>query len=51
MVPVPSKQWLLHRLRLRDVHDRIRPPRRAAHVPPPLSLPEGLDAPADFMCA
>ena len=47
---VPSNRWLLQRLHLRDVRDRVRSP-RAAHAPPPLSLPDNLDdAPAEFLC-
>jgi hypothetical protein len=51
LLPAPSNRWLLRRLHLRDVRDRVRPP-RVAHAPPPLSLPDGLeqDAPGDFLC-
>lgn len=50
LLPVPSNRWLLRRLHLRDVRDRMRAP-RTAHAPPPLSLPADLgDAPADFLC-
>jgi hypothetical protein len=52
LLPVPSNRWLLRRLRMRDVRDKVRPP-RAAHAPPPLTLPDDLedgDVPADFLC-
>ena len=54
LLPVRSNRWLLRRLHMRDVRDRVRPP-RAAHAPPPLCLPADLEdsaeeAPADFVC-
>ena len=50
LLPVESNRWLLRRLYMRDLRDRVRAP-RAAHAPPPLSLPTGLeDAPAEFLC-
>ena len=52
-LPVRSNRWLLRRLHMRDVRDRVRPP-RAVLSPPPLSLPAHLvdeeGAPADFLC-
>ena len=55
LLPVRSNRWLLRRLHMRDVRDRVRRP-RVPHAPPPLALPEGLDedphleVPADFLC-
>ena len=43
-LPVPSNQWLLRRLHLRDELERIRPG-RMLRAPPPLVLPAELPSP------
>ena len=50
VLPVESNRWLLRRLHLRDVHDCIKTSSRAARAPPPLSLPDDDDAPAELLC-
>ena len=51
--PVRSNRYLLRRLKMRDMLDCVRPG-RAAHAPPPLSLPDDLEedpsVPAEFVC-